>query len=76
MNIFLPHSTRIASNSKTKTYVPLKTILETGGERATGTKTYVPLKTILETGGGGATERSQGFLTNFYDNSTRRTELF
>ena len=31
MNIFLPHYTGSASNSKAKTYVPLKNILETGG---------------------------------------------
>ena len=36
MNIFSPHSTRSASNSKAKTYVPLKTILETGDGGATG----------------------------------------
>ena len=36
MNIFSPHSTRSASNCKAKTYVPLKTILETGGGGATG----------------------------------------
>ena len=36
MSIFSPHSTRSTSNSKAKTYVPLKTILETGGGGATG----------------------------------------
>ena len=36
MNIFSPHSTHSASNSKAKTYVTLKTILETGGGGATG----------------------------------------
>ena len=30
MNIFSPHLTHSASNSKSKTYVSLKTILETG----------------------------------------------
>ena len=31
MSIFFPHSTRNASNSKTNTYIPLKTYLEIGG---------------------------------------------
>ena len=35
-NIFSTHSTRSASNSKAKTYVPLKTILEAGSGEATG----------------------------------------
>ena len=36
MYIFSPHSTRSVSNSKAKTYVPLKTILKTGGGGAIG----------------------------------------
>ena len=35
MSIFLPNSTRSTSNSKANTYVPLKTILETGAGGAT-----------------------------------------
>ena len=31
MSIFSPYSTRSASSSKAKTYLPLKTILEKGG---------------------------------------------
>ena len=37
MNIFSPHSTRSTSNNKAKTYVPLKTILETGEWRSNRT---------------------------------------
>ena len=38
MSIFSSHSTSSASNSKGKTYVPLKTIFETGGWK--GNKTF------------------------------------
>ena len=37
MNIFSPHSTRSASDNKAKTYVPLKTVLETGEWRSNRT---------------------------------------
>ena len=52
MDIFLPHSTRNASNGNTKTYVPLKAILETEGGGATGRSqgfmtTSSPRRTVL-----------------------------
>ena len=34
MNIFIPHSTRRASTTFAKQYVPLETVLKTGGWRS------------------------------------------
>ena len=48
MNIFSPHSTRSASNSKAKTSVLLKTILETGGWRRNRTFSRFYNKLILQ----------------------------
>ena len=47
-NIFSPHSTRSASNSKARTCVPLKTILETGGWRSNKTFARFYDKPILQ----------------------------
>ena len=47
-NIFSPQSSRSASNSKAKSYVPLKTILETGGWRSNRTFARFYDKPILQ----------------------------
>ena len=48
MNIFSPHSTRSASNSKGKTYVPLKTVHKKGWRKSSMTFARFYEKPILQ----------------------------